>query len=115
MASNSSGGRPASASTVQREWDALDALPRSVRAAMWDGMRDWDALTVSDHVRRFGDRQAILLVQRWDAEEREKRLIWIARHQRRPGTRRHLLPPSPAQAAEATQVRSHARLYRIGR
>jgi hypothetical protein len=115
VSKNFSGGRHASKAAIQNERDAMDALPLALKAALWDAMQPWDAAHVSDVLRRHGARKAIAIIAGWDREEIAARRLWLAKHERRVGQRTADMKPSPHQAAGATQVRSHARLYCEGR
>lgn len=105
-------GRPASAAQVAAGREAFDALPVPVKAAIWDAMQPWCALWATDHLRRHGERSTLAMIAAADAEIVAQRKPWMRRDQMRVGQRREAMPPSPHQAALATQMRSHTNLYR---
>jgi hypothetical protein len=104
-------GRPASEARIRASREAFDALPLPVKAAVWDAMQPWCGLWVSDHWRRHGTTATLAMLAEADAELIAQRKPWMRRNQMRVGQRREAMPPSPHQASNATQLRSHAHLY----
>ena len=104
-------GRPASASRIAAGRAAFDALPLPIKAAIWDAMQPWCALWVSDHLRRHGTTATLAMLAEADAELIAQRKPWMRRDQMRVGQRREAMPPSPHQAALATQLRSFTHLH----
>jgi hypothetical protein len=57
------------------------------------------------------DKHTLAMLAEADADLIAQRKPWMRRDQMRVGQRREAMPPSPHQAADATQLRSHAHLY----
>ncbi len=104
-------GRPAGEARIRASREAFDALPLPIKAAVWDAMQPWCALHISDHLRRLGVRATIAMIAEADADICAQRRPWMSDKQLRVGMRREDMPKSPHQAADATQLRSHAHLY----
>jgi hypothetical protein len=97
--------------SLAASFKAFDRLPLSVKAAIWDGLTSWACQPVEKTCNARGPSSAANWVLYGDQEERARRKLWLRPGQCRPGTKTKDMPPTPHQAAEATQPRSFAHLY----
>lgn len=107
MSANHKGG----SYSLAGSWKAFDKLTPSVKAAIWDGMTIWACQPVLRCCDLSGPSAAANWVLYGDHEERARRKMWLRPGQVRPGTKTKDMPPTPHEAAKATQLRSFAHLY----